>query len=225
MADTKISALTALTGANAAGGDLLTVVDISDTSMAASGTNKSITLTELEEYLERLAGLPRIKRLGSAHVATTTACTKVTDLDLAVTAGTYYFDYRLLIQSATITVGAQFNFNFTGTTTTARWWFCYADLSATLLAAIGTMAHDTTTSTLGFQMAKAEDDMATTAVGNMGPIATTNAWQTINTDHMVQITGLLVASGSGNLELWHGSETATSTTVSVGSSLVVIQTG
>jgi hypothetical protein len=48
MADTKISGLTALTGANTASGDLLTIVDISDTTMAASGTNKKITLTELQ---------------------------------------------------------------------------------------------------------------------------------------------------------------------------------
>jgi hypothetical protein len=48
MADTKISGLTALTGANTASGDLLTIVDISDTTMAATGTNKKITLTELQ---------------------------------------------------------------------------------------------------------------------------------------------------------------------------------
>ncbi len=50
MADTKISALTALTGANSAPTDLLTVVDVSDTTMAASGTNKSITRQELQTY-------------------------------------------------------------------------------------------------------------------------------------------------------------------------------
>jgi len=48
MADTKISGLTALTGANTASGDLLTIVDVSDTTMAATGTNKKITLTELQ---------------------------------------------------------------------------------------------------------------------------------------------------------------------------------
>ena len=42
MADSKISALTALAAAPAVG-DLFVVVDISDTTMAASGTNKKIT--------------------------------------------------------------------------------------------------------------------------------------------------------------------------------------
>lgn len=51
MADTKISDLTALT--TAATGDLLVIVDISDTTMAASGTDKQITAGEL-----LISGLP-----------------------------------------------------------------------------------------------------------------------------------------------------------------------
>lgn len=43
----KISALTSITGANVAAGDLFTLVDVSDTTMATSGTNKSITRAEL----------------------------------------------------------------------------------------------------------------------------------------------------------------------------------
>lgn len=173
---------------------------------------------------EALIGTPRTKQLASQHSISVIAPTKVTGLDMTLEPGVYTFDYRLLVQTATITVGPQFNFNFTGTATKAKWWFMYADLSSTLLAAIGTMAHDTSTSTLGFQMAKAEDDFATTAAGNMGPVATTNSVQTINTDHMVQITGIIVVSVAGNIELWHGSETATATSVETGSSLVVIRT-
>lgn len=47
MADTKITGLGAQTGAGAAVGDLFVTVDISDTSMAATGTDKKITLAEL----------------------------------------------------------------------------------------------------------------------------------------------------------------------------------
>jgi len=50
MADQKVTALTALTGANSAPGDLLTLVDVSDTTMDAAGTNKSITRQELQTY-------------------------------------------------------------------------------------------------------------------------------------------------------------------------------
>lgn len=48
MADQKISQLASLLSANAVPGDLVTVVDISDTSMSASGTNKKMTLAELQ---------------------------------------------------------------------------------------------------------------------------------------------------------------------------------
>lgn len=47
MADTKISALTALTGANLAKLDEFVVNDVSDTTMAASGTDKKMTSEEL----------------------------------------------------------------------------------------------------------------------------------------------------------------------------------
>lgn len=47
MADTKATALAALTGAGTADGDLFNLVDVSDTTLAASGTNKKITAAEL----------------------------------------------------------------------------------------------------------------------------------------------------------------------------------
>ena len=45
MADTKTSALTALTAL--ADGDLFMAVDVSDTSMSADGTNKKITAQDV----------------------------------------------------------------------------------------------------------------------------------------------------------------------------------
>ena len=47
----KITELAALTAANAAVGDLCEVVDVSDTSMAATGTNKKLSLAELNTYV------------------------------------------------------------------------------------------------------------------------------------------------------------------------------
>lgn len=47
MADSKISAYSTLTGANLAAGDLFEVVDVSDTTLAASGTNKKMTTTDV----------------------------------------------------------------------------------------------------------------------------------------------------------------------------------
>lgn len=47
MADTKITDLTAITGASTASNDVFPIVDVSDTSMASSGTTKKITRQEL----------------------------------------------------------------------------------------------------------------------------------------------------------------------------------
>lgn len=47
MPDRKITDLTSITGANTATGDLFVLVDVSDTTMAASGTDKKITRDEL----------------------------------------------------------------------------------------------------------------------------------------------------------------------------------
>jgi hypothetical protein len=51
MADAKITDLASITGANTASGDQLVMVDVSDTSMAASGTDKKITRDELKVAL------------------------------------------------------------------------------------------------------------------------------------------------------------------------------
>jgi hypothetical protein len=56
MADTAISDLAALTGANLASTDEFVVVDKSDTTMSADGTDKRMTATELAAGVGTLAG-------------------------------------------------------------------------------------------------------------------------------------------------------------------------
>lgn len=74
MADTKISDLTALT--TAATGDLLVIVDISDTTMAASGTDKQITAGEL-----LISGLPGEFSTLEASGVSTLADVNATDVN------------------------------------------------------------------------------------------------------------------------------------------------
>jgi hypothetical protein len=50
----KITELDALTGAAAATTDLIEAVDVSDTTMAATGTNKKMTLTDLATAIETI---------------------------------------------------------------------------------------------------------------------------------------------------------------------------
>ena len=73
MADTKITGLTALTTADT--GDLLVIVDISDTSMAASGTDKKITAGEL-----LVSGLPGDFNTLTVTGVSTLGATDTTDL-------------------------------------------------------------------------------------------------------------------------------------------------
>jgi hypothetical protein len=52
MADTKTSALTAITGTNTATGDKFLVLDVSDTTQGAGGTLKNITRAEMVNALD-----------------------------------------------------------------------------------------------------------------------------------------------------------------------------
>lgn len=49
MSDEKTTNLSSITGANLADNDLVMVVDVSDTTMAATGTNKKVTLNEFAQ--------------------------------------------------------------------------------------------------------------------------------------------------------------------------------
>lgn len=102
MADTKVSALAALTGINVAGGDLFPMVDVSDTTMAASGTDKSITATELMLAMNA----PTSVRITSTVSTTTTALANVTSLVVSVTSGNnYYFKFGVIYTSTVAATG------------------------------------------------------------------------------------------------------------------------
>ena len=87
MADTKISGLTALTGANAVSGDLLTIVDVSDTTMAATGTNKKITLTELQSAPVSAGTANGVLYLNGSKVATSGSALTFDGSQLDIPAG------------------------------------------------------------------------------------------------------------------------------------------
>ncbi len=66
MTDKKITDLAALTGSGIATGDLFVLVDISDTSMAASGTDVKMTAAELKIALATTLGLVAIDKIYDA---------------------------------------------------------------------------------------------------------------------------------------------------------------
>jgi len=207
MADTKISALVAASVAAVA----------NELAINEAGTSKKISVTQLVTFLQTL-GMPRVTRLKSQHANSTTSGTIVTDLTQTLEVGTFAFDYRLIVRSATATVSPLYGVQFLGTGN-PKMWMQYADASATLLAALNTADNDSTIA-LGFAMAQAKD-VKSAAAPNMGHAGGVGA---INTDIMIQITGIMVVTASGDLQLYHASETATATSIEVGSSLIVHRT-
>jgi len=207
MADTKISALVAASVAAVA----------NELAINEAGTSKKISVTQLVTLLQTL-GMPRVTRLTSQHANSTTSGTIVTDLTQTLEVGTFAFDYRLIVRSATATVSPLYGVQFLGTGA-PKMWMQYADASATLLAALNTADNDSTIA-LGFAMAQAKD-VKSAAAPNMGHAGGVGA---INTDIMIQITGIMVVTASGDLQLYHASETATATSIEVGSSLIVHRT-
>lgn len=103
----KVTDLSALTGANLAGGDLIDLVDISDTTMSAQGTNKKQSVDELVIGLRRLAQLPQhvFKTADQSNNSNTTLA-DVTDLSFAVEANaTYLVEFNLFVVAAATTTG------------------------------------------------------------------------------------------------------------------------
>jgi hypothetical protein len=86
MADTKTTDLATLTGAAAAATDLAMVVDVSDTSMAASGTNKGMQLAELAIALIALGNVASDAEVAAA-ISALSAVYQPLDSDLTAVAG------------------------------------------------------------------------------------------------------------------------------------------
>ena len=199
-------------------GDIFIVVDVSDTTGDGNGTTKKITAATMLAGLQVLGGVPRVKRVGTQHANSTVTGTKVTDLDITLEVGTYIFNYYLITRSATATTGIQFGVNFTGTGTPIE-HFRFMDNSSALNTDTHAMDDQ---GVLGFGTVQGMANRTkTTTAPNMG---TTVGFATAATDTLCMIEGLVIVTAQGNLELWHSSETTTSTTVEVGSSLMVVKT-
>ena len=88
MTDKKITQLTALTGANAVAGDQLAIVDVSDTTMSASGTTKKIALSELQAAPLSGGTANGVAFLDASKVLTTGSALTFDGTQLDIPAGT-----------------------------------------------------------------------------------------------------------------------------------------
>jgi hypothetical protein len=214
MADTKISALTAV--GTLALGDKVPIADADDLT-----ATKSATFTQVKTLLQTANGLPRVKTVtGSDHSVTGTTGTEVTTLSQTLEAGTYTFKYTLLVQSNTTTTGQRFGINFTGTAATKV--FMRYNVSTITTASNGLVEEESGAAlvTGGVMNAWASKTYSTTA-----PNMVSAGVGAANADLLEIIEGLIIVTAQGDLELWHAAEIAATTTlVKVGSSLVVTRT-
>lgn len=160
---------------------------------------------------------PKTRHLGTQHAATTIACTQVSNLDFkGLIAGTYKFQYDMICQTATATVGLNFAINHTGTVTKIAYILEWVDVSATATTgAVSSTINAAAGVTVGAAASIAK--ATTSATLSTGTAGATSA----NSNLFLRISGVVVTSTTGNLELWHGSETATSTSIEVGTCATV----
>lgn len=207
MPDTKISALTAATAAAGA----------NEIAINEAGTSKKISVTQLVTLLQTL-GMARTKRVAADYSNSTTTGIKVTDLDIALEIGTYSFRYCLIIQSSAAATGLAFGVNFTGTQTSFNVVSYF--LSTGTTASSGVIQGDTVGSAEGLIEGFGTRTVSTTAP-DIGPHTGVGS---ANVDNLNLLEGIIKVTVAGNLELWHGSETAAATIVATDSSLVVVRT-
>lgn len=112
MADSIDTDLAALAGSSIASGDVLTLVDVSDTSMAATGTNKKTTAADVLTYMQLNGSTVTCKQSAQVTNSSNTTPTDITGLSFSLTSGRrYYFKFMVTFQTDTTTTGAAFMFS------------------------------------------------------------------------------------------------------------------
>lgn len=205
MADTKVSALSAV--ASAALTDEFPVNQ--------SGTSKKETNSQVMALLQTL-GMPRVSVVsGSDHTNATTTGTEVTTLQQTLEAGTYTFKYTLMCATSLAATGIKLGVNFTGTATAHAFMMYYPGSGTTANTGL---ADDV--GAIGGQLMEAN---AQTAYSTTAPNLAHTGFTTTGLVPFI-VEGVLIVTVAGDLELWHSSEDANSTSIKIGSSLVVVRT-
>ena len=157
---------------------------------------------------------------GEQHdVTASTDLTKVTAIDVPLAAGTYVFRYDVIYRSNQATNGIRLAVNYSGTNGAFVW--NWRTVSTVATASNAAADQDAILATASVENVFASRAKSSTTRG------TTLSVDTIDADMYAIIEGVFVATGAGNLELWHGSEVNTAgytTSVMIGTSIVVTKT-
>ena len=208
MPDEKPTAFTTVQPSSIDDLDWIVGVDVSDTTDDAAGSDAKFPAWSL----------PKVKSLASdaAANATVTAA-KITSLDQTAGVGTYVFQYFIRYVTSVTTTGVKFSVNHTGTVSTFVANMRYASTGGTAATAAATQAGNSAAGNIHESFSR----RAISTAANMGPTVSADT----TGDMLVIIEGLMIVTATGNIELYHASETAVSTTVKAGSSLILQRTG
>ena len=189
MADTKISALTAVASVAAA----------NEFAVNEAGTSKKASATQVQDFIGKMVFA---KLAADNTIASTT--NELLGVNLALTIGTWIFTYHVIWQSDTATTGMSFGVNFTGTQTA----FVVEGTQFEATTAAATGATDQLHATFGLRSGGAARTPSTTAkiVGSISV-------DTINANMMTVIRGIVVVTVAGDLELYQASEAVGGTQV------------
>lgn len=218
---TQISALTA-------GSAIVGTEEIPGSDGTA--TTKAWTFNQVLAFMQS-KGAQRVYRLNADHAISTVAATEVTawrtpggGADVAVTLpiGTHAFIYYLIIQSISTSVSPLYGINFTGTAPNPLFGIRYWD-SGPMTAGTGT-ADNTNASTGATAVGPISGQVHNAYSTTTGVMAHVGGVGAGTSNILVLLEGIIIVTAQGDLELWHGSETASSTTIKAGSSLIVTQT-
>lgn len=211
MADTKISALTAVTAP----------ASTDEFACNQGGTSKKVTLATLIDYFQNMlsggTATPTVNvgtevwQVLSANAtanSTTTIATVMTTQ--SIPAGTYWYRYDIICQSGATTTSPKFSVDAAGTVTRHLYHLFFPSQGVTAATGVVDQEVNTTTGNVwGHQSTRVDN----TVLGPMTDVDTANA------DCHYVIEGVLVTSTSGNLLLGHASEVAASSQVMSGTML------
>lgn len=212
MADTKISALTAVT----------TLTGASEVPVNEGGTSKKATIDQIAGYKRTLISgnsgtananaAPnetwQILTSNATANATATIATVMTTSTLP--AGTYFYRYDIIAQSSAATTSLKFSVDATGTVTKTVYHLFFPSQGVTAATGIVDQDINVTTGAVWAHLSTRTDNTT------LGP---TTDVDTLNANVHYVIEGVLVTSTSGNLLLGHASESAVSTQVMSGTML------
>ena len=167
------------------------------------------------------AGFTLVDSLGSAFTSTSTTGAEVTGLTNTLSAtGTYVFTYYLICRTAATTTGIDFGVNFDSTQSIIIANMEYPDTGSTATSgnADGTVTGDGAE----LLMARSSTLSESTTAPNLNGIT---GVASASEDFLVTITGIVITTGSGQLELWSATDVVSSQVdIRTGSSLTIIKT-